>query len=245
MNKLVGIFGFFSVVILPASLAHAGKETDIENRSGPVVRVIKTYPGEWRGWSDGCVNCGKPLAPDRVLKKKKRAKIKARATAASNGQNQRQEDESKKDKPLPQSLRRGYCECRCNPPDRNQQKVFGGKQQRGQYNERQGREEKKADSKTKPVNSKELEATSDATTEKKLVDKKSHEEGQGHAQETSPDTSNGINTGAGETNKKDESGEDGETKTPQSVEPLHPSDGTPEHQGKESSTVRRIFSLWG
>jgi len=97
---------FYAVCMfyITVSLAHADAqtETDDMNMSGSAVKIINMYPGKWKGWKDGCVNCDKPLASDKPhYKSKKHKKAK----------------KSMKDKTseMPKLVHRGYCECNCKP----------------------------------------------------------------------------------------------------------------------------------
>ncbi len=118
----------FAVLLLSNSSTYAWRETDDQNMSGPVVRVIKKYPGKWKGWSDGCINCNKPMSID--IRKKDTSTKSKRKVVGKNNQTNKMTASTK----LPKSMRRGYCECNCNmagklstPFMHTTQKVFGVK----------------------------------------------------------------------------------------------------------------------
>ena len=102
MNK--NIYLVFYIASCIASLvvtpAYALDETDEQNMTGSAVKILNKYQGRWKGWSDGCMNCDKPLATENPLATKTRT-TKDTAKKKSKAQ------------PVPKSLRRGYCACNC------------------------------------------------------------------------------------------------------------------------------------
>lgn len=83
------------------SHAAAEDQTDSLNMAGDVVKVIKKYNGRWKGWSDGCVNCDKPLTVT-IHKKPKAPKKKA-------------PEKTSKMTAFRAPIKQGYCECNCKP----------------------------------------------------------------------------------------------------------------------------------
>ncbi|HEC04754.1 MAG TPA: hypothetical protein ENI84_00970 [Thiothrix sp.] len=108
LGVLISVALIAMASMTPSYASSGTEETNDLNMSGQAVKVIKKYPGMWKGWSDGCVNCGKPLASDLVSTKAKSNKSKEKKAAT--------EKEQKAHRPeVPKSVRRGYCECNCKP----------------------------------------------------------------------------------------------------------------------------------
>lgn len=87
----------------------ASTQTDENNTSTPAVRVIKKYPGDWRGWSDGCVNCDKPVTAGKARKTRKAKPKKTRKKTMS----------ADTLKEIKHAQSRNYCECSCKSVDEN------------------------------------------------------------------------------------------------------------------------------
>ncbi len=114
MNKII----YLSVCLASMALfpIYALDETDAENMAGGAVKILNTYQGSWKGWSDGCVNCDQSLASDEkvvqaIANKKIQTKQKQKLTVKES-----KEQDNNKDnqiKPIPKSLKRGYCGCSC------------------------------------------------------------------------------------------------------------------------------------
>lgn len=92
-----------AISVLFTPYATAEDQTDSLNldMSNNVVKVIKQYNGRWKGWSDGCINCDKPLSV-RVYEKKKASKSKVKGKVGSNTV-------------VRAPIKQGYCECNCKP----------------------------------------------------------------------------------------------------------------------------------
>lgn len=86
------------------SPVQAWKQTDENNMSANVIKIINTYPGPWKGWTDGCVNCYKSLAPKSTTKRKKEVKSIAKP---------------KLEKSIRPPCTSGYCECNCGKGSSN------------------------------------------------------------------------------------------------------------------------------
>lgn len=124
MNKIIYLVFYIASFIASLVVAptYALDETDEQNMTGSAVKILKKYQGRWKGWSDGCMNCDKPLATERLLVTKRPLATKKRATKDTvkkkskvkpKESNQSTEKEERKAQSLPKSLMRGYCECNC------------------------------------------------------------------------------------------------------------------------------------
>jgi len=90
-----------SLLFTPYAIAEDQTDSLNNDMSSDVVKVIKKYNGRWKGWSDGCVNCDKPLSVT-VYKKKNTAKNKVKKAKA-------------KTTDFRAPIKQGYCECNCKP----------------------------------------------------------------------------------------------------------------------------------
>ncbi len=142
LGVLVSVALIAMASMTPSYASSGTEETNDLNMSGQAVKVIKKYPGMWKGWSDGCVNCGKPLASDHVSKKAKSNKSKEKKAAT--------EKEQKAHKPeVPKSVRRGYCECNCKPAPSSTS--MRGTIERNNKSDRSEISSKKSEKATKPA----------------------------------------------------------------------------------------------
>lgn len=98
------ILGMLSGVVLPI---YALKPVDEANFSKPEIRVIDRYFGEWRGWSDGCIDCEIPDARGSVPDLAYQEDTSISVPIIRKNMNSRNSVQS-----LP-GYRSGYCECNC------------------------------------------------------------------------------------------------------------------------------------
>jgi hypothetical protein len=97
MKKMISLVLMIAIYLLSLSVlpVQAWQQTDENNMSfNNLIKIKNMYPGPWKGWADGCENCYKPLASDRIERKrqgKKTGKKKIASTPPCSG----------------------YCECNC------------------------------------------------------------------------------------------------------------------------------------